>query len=317
MSRKLKSIKATFSLAIAVLAALVMQSGSAEARSYREFETRNIVIIGDRALDIAYNLGVVPAGISARCSMWPLCDRIRVVSQPLKCPGCLSSGKTEKLVKFIKSKGVKLALVEKSKPFCILQSEADPMSVLPLLEKLGVEAKVVDFSQGLISAINQTANVLGKQDVGKILVAKYEKAVKKLDKKISGQKLGKRVVILYGVYQAETGKTFLRVEAPGGYTDKYLLEPLGCTNVGDALVHAGKKASKGFWTIRKLKGLAKAKPDVIAITGDSAAVQRALAKEMANNSALAAVPAYSLPTYIDSSVIERPQILSKWFWALK
>lgn len=318
MSRTMNPLREALGLAVIMLAALAVLAGPAlAAEKYQKIEPRNIIIIGDRAVDIAYNLGVLPTGMNARCSLWPLCDTIKVISQPLRCPGCLSTGKTGALTKFIQANGIKLAIVEKSQPFCLLKADADPMNALPLLKKMGVEAKIVDFSQGVAPAIAQTAAILGREEAGKALADKYQKAMKKLEQAIAGKKLGKRVVVLHGIYQAQTGKAFIQVEAPGGYTDKFILDPLGCANVSQALVPAGIEPSKGHWTIRKLTGLAKAKPDAIVITGDSTAVQKTLAKEIAAQPELCKVPVFSLPRYIDSSVVERPDIVGKWLWALK
>lgn len=58
------------------------------------------------------------------------------------------------------------------------------------------------------------------------------------------------------------------------------------------------------------------------MTGDPLAVQKALAGALKENPALADVPAirahavYSLPGYIDASVIEYPHILRRWADAL-
>jgi ABC-type Fe3+-hydroxamate transport system substrate-binding protein len=252
-----------------------------------------------------------------RCSLWDMCGKLTAVAQPVGCPGCLSKGKTAKLTALIKAQKIKRVIIEKSQPFCILQPEANPLDPVDHLKKLGMEVQYVDFNKGVVPAIRQTAALLGKQKAGKALALKYEKAVAKLETRISGVKLGKRIVVLNGVYQAATGKAFIQVEAPGGYIDKFILEPLGCKNAGAALVPGDKKPSKGRWTIRKLKKLAAAKPDAVVITGDSAAVQKALAVAMVENPGLGKTPVFSLPMYIDSSVIERPQIVSKWLWALQ
>jgi ABC-type Fe3+-hydroxamate transport system substrate-binding protein len=68
--------------------------------------------------------------------------------------------------------------------------------------------------------------------------------------------------------------------------------------------------------------IAKANPDVIIITGESFPVQKRLNKALKKNSSLFDIPAvknheiYSLPSYIDSSVIEYPHILRLWIAAL-
>jgi len=79
-----------------------------------------------------------------------------------------------------------------------------------------------------------------------------------------------------------------------------------------------RKKSAAFF----LDPLIKANPDVIVMTGNAFAVQKALAVYAKKHPALADVKAvknqavYSLPFYIDSSVIEFPNILRQWAVAL-
>jgi ABC-type Fe3+-hydroxamate transport system substrate-binding protein len=303
-------------LTLAFCAIFCLLAGSAQAATYKKIEKKNLIIIGDRVVDIAYNLGVIPVGLSARCSMWPMCEKIKVIGQPVGCPGCLSKGKTAKLKNLVKQKNIKLALVEKSDPFCILVPKANPMDSVEILQKLGVKVQIIDFKNGVVSAIQQTAQALGKKEQGETLKKDFEKALAKLSQKKKDLKIAKKVVVLNGVYQAATGKSFIRVEVPGGYTDRFILTPLGCKNVGATLAK-GRKALKGYVGLRRLRDLSAAKPDVIVITGDATGVQKALAKQVAKNPELGRIPVYSLPGYIDSSVIERPAIVSKWIWALK
>jgi ABC-type Fe3+-hydroxamate transport system substrate-binding protein len=68
--------------------------------------------------------------------------------------------------------------------------------------------------------------------------------------------------------------------------------------------------------------LIQAAPDVIVVTGDAFAVQKALTAGLKVNPALGNVPAvkthaiYNLPAHIDASVIEHPDILREWTDAL-
>lgn len=130
-------------------------------------------------------------------------------------------------------------------------------------------------------------------------------------------------MILNGVFQASSGKSFLRVESPGGYADQFLLSELKSTNVGNEMVKSGKKQSKGHYSIRKLNGLVAAAPDAIIVTGDGFTVQKALARALVQNPHLANVPAiknqavYNLPGFIQSSLIEYPSILSQWAFVLE
>ena len=65
-------------------------------------EKADVIIIGDRLVDIAYNLGVLPAAMSVRCSLWPLCDTLKTSVQVLGCPNCLQKKKGAPLIKFAK-----------------------------------------------------------------------------------------------------------------------------------------------------------------------------------------------------------------------
>lgn len=71
-----------------------------------------------------------------------------------------------------------------------------------------------------------------------------------------------------------------------------------------------------------LDPVVKANPDIIVITGNGYAVQKILAGYLKNNPAFADVPAiknmaiYNLPLYVDSSVIEFPDVLRQWAVAL-
>jgi ABC-type Fe3+-hydroxamate transport system substrate-binding protein len=97
---------------------------------------------------------------------------------------------------------------------------------------------------------------------------------------------------------------------------------LKSTNVGNEMVAPGKKPSKGHYSIRKLNRLVAAAPDAIIVTGDGFAVQKALARALVQDPNLAGVPAiknqavYSLPGFIQSSLIEYPSILSQWAFVL-
>ncbi len=171
------------------------------------------------------------------------------------------------------------------------------------------------------------AKLIGREDKVDALLEKYNKALTKAQKQMP-KELGKKVLILNGTYQKDTGKVSLRVEAPGLYSDRFFLTPMGCTNVGDAFRPADGKAIKGYYPVKKNKGgmvlqpLLKANPDLLVITGNAFAVQKALADAIENNPDLANVPAvknhalFHLPLYVDSSLLEFPHILLQWSVAL-
>ena len=182
----------------------------------------------------------------------------------------------------------------------------------------GFEITYIDFTKGMEAALRQTADLLGRADKVDGVLTAYAQEMEKTKEKMAGKQFAKKVVILSGTYQESSGKAFIRVESPGGYADRFLLKPMGAENVGAKLYGEEKEPSKGHVSVRKLDGLIEAAPDAIVMTGDAVAVQKALAQEIHKNPALGNVTAikahavYSLPGYIDSSVIEYPLILRRW-----
>ncbi len=285
------------------------------------------IIIGDRVVDIAYHLGVVPAAMSVRGSMWPMSKQIKTSSQILGCPNCVI--KNENIVPdAIKQFGIKTIIIEKSTPYCIYKPQVKPEKVADLLTGLNVKIEYVDFSQGIESAIRQTAKLVNREAKASALIKKYNKALTGARKNLPLEKSGRTVVIFSGTYQPSTGKAMLRVEAPGGYSDRFLLEPLGYTNIGDSFRRGKAKPAKGHYPVKKtrkgmvLDPLLKANPDVIIVTGDAFAVQKALADYGKSHPQLSEVKAiknmavFALPLYVDSGVIEYPAVLKKWKVAL-
>ena len=309
-------------LSIIGLGLLLLLSLSAEAKPKKAPEKIKAIIIGDRVIDIAYNLGVLPEAMSVRCSMWPMCKQLLNASQVLGCPKCIVDRIPNIVPDTAKKRGIKRIIIEKHPNFCIYKPEVRPANVVPLLKGKGLTIEYVDFSKGLESAIRQTAKLLGCQSKADALIERYNKALAKAKSSLPKAGLGKKVVIINGTYQGSTGKTFLRVEVPGGYSDRFLLRPLGCINVGKALIPVNKKINKGHFMIKKLDALIQAKPDVIVMTGNAFAVQKALSAQVKKDPALAEVPAiknasvYNLIRYVDSSVIEYPAILRQWTAAL-
>ena len=309
-------------LSIFSLGLLLFFSHTSEAKPRIAPKKINVIMIGDRLVDVAFNLGVLPEAMSVRCSMWPMCRELLNTSQILGCPKCIVDRIPDIVPDTAKKRGIKRIIIEKHPNFCIYKPKVKPSNVVPLLKGKGLTIEYVDFSQGLESAIRQTARLLGRESEADPLIERYQKALAKAKSCLPKAGLGKKVVIINGTYQSSTGKSFLRIEAAGGYSDQYMLEPLGCINVGDLLKPPKKKVNKGHFMVRKIGGLAKAKPDIIVMTGDTFAVQKALSGAMRRNPALAQVPAiknlaiYSLPFYGDSSVIEYPAILRQWTGAL-
>ncbi len=287
----------------------------------------DIIIVGDRVVDIAYNLGVLPKAMSVRGSMWKMAKKLKTSSQILGCPNYIT--KNEDVVpKAIKKFGIKRLIIEKNASYCLYKPKVNPTKIIPLIEATGVTIEYVDFSKGLESAIHQTAKLLGREDKAGPLFAKYTKKMDTAKKKLPANPTGGKAVILNGTFQPSTGKIMLRVEAPGGYSDMFMLEKLGYTNAGDVFKPADGKSSKGHYPVKKtkngvnLKPLIEANPDVIIITGDTLGAQMALSDTLARHpefsqiSAVKNLKIFALPRYVDSSILEYPGMLMKWTAAL-
>lgn len=280
------------------------------------------VFIGDRLVDVAYNLGFVAEGAAFRCSLWPMCDQIKSATQVLGCPNRILRT-PETVPDFLKQRGIKRVIVERTPNFCIYKPKVAPEKAVKFLDGLKAKVEYVDFSQGVPAAIRQTAALLGVPKRGEKLIANYEESFAKAKAAIPSGGMGKRIAIINGTLQESTGKTFLRVELPGGYTDQYILKPLGCENVGGQLFSKPPRMSKGHASIRSLKRLLDAKPDAIVMTGNCTGVQLALNEALKKQPELADVPAlrdmavYTLPFYADAGVIEYPSVFLRWLRALQ
>ena len=296
-------------------------------------KTVDVIVIGDQVVDIAYHLGVMPKAMAIRGSIWPLAKSLKLKTQILGCPNHIVK-KKESIPDALKKFGIKRVIVERRENFCLYKPGVSPENVVPLLEGTGAVVEYVDFSKGLESAVRQTAKLMGAApDKADEVMTKYNSAMKKVTAAISASSTDsedekKRVVILNGTYQPSSGKFIVRVEVPDSYSDQFLLEKLGCVNVGEAFNPKMKKAAKGHYPVRKIKKgmdlapLAAADPDVIIITGDAFAVQKSMADyqkthpEFDQIKAVKDMAIYALPQYVGSGVLEYPDVLKKWASAL-
>jgi len=82
-------LKALTLLPFVVPGLLLLLAQPAAAKPKKAPEKIQAIMIGDRLVDVAYNLGVVPEAMSVRCSMWPMCKELSTASQVLGCPKCI------------------------------------------------------------------------------------------------------------------------------------------------------------------------------------------------------------------------------------
>ncbi|NCC25021.1 MAG: hypothetical protein EOM25_07460, partial [Deltaproteobacteria bacterium] len=220
--------------ALAALAALVLGLSSPVAAKMSAAPERiEAVMIGDRLVDVAYNLGVLPRAMAVRATFWPLTETFRGGSEILGCPNRVFK-KPETVPDAAKRLGLTRVIVEKNASFCMYMPSLNPEKIIPLLQGKGLTVEYVDFDQGLEAAVRQTAKLLGRGDAVAGVLEKYEVAMAAAKEKTKTVQTGKKVLILSGIRQQGTGKVTIQIEAPGGYTDRFILGELGATNVGDA-----------------------------------------------------------------------------------
>lgn len=318
--------RSALSLVLVALAivALVTGSRAEEVRPGKAPPERiSAVMVGDRLVNVAWHLGVVPEAMSVRGDLWPFARTLaNTSSMILGCPGYIVMKDPDIVPRTLRDRGIGRVLVEKSMPFDRTKPQRDPMKLLPVLERSGVaerqgtEIEIIDFTGHIDTAIRQVGAALGRKAEAEALIETRRAQLEAVSARLPLPGPRPRVLVLDGTVQGATGKGFVRAHLPGGYTDDFLLTPLGAENAAGPLA-AGDAGA--FAPLPRLDALADWAPDVIVMTGDADAVQRKLAETLARDPDLAAsVPALadhailSLPAYHDSEVIDYPRILGRW-----
>lgn len=279
------------------------------------------IFIGERVANIAYHLGVIPKVMVTRCD-WPMVSRELATIRTLGCPKRVIVKNKKSVIDAALEMGIKRVIVEKNKRYNQPKSGINPARIIPVLQKAGLTVEVVDFDNGIATAITRLGLLLQRQEQAEKLKQRYLKTLKKVTKKIAAKKTSRNVVVLRGVLVGSRSTPFVQVDEAKGYTDHFLLTPLGCKNISDRFKNTKTKSKKGYFQIPSMAKLLEAQPETIIMTGKSFAVQQALFEEINKNSAMRQIPAiknqriFSLPDYIDGSVIDYPRILALWHKAL-
>lgn len=292
---------------------LVFCFSSMAAAKTSELKSVHIFMMGNRLIDVAYNLGYIPEVAAAGCSSY-IKKKIEGKSKLMGCPGKLLNKLEKTFDTIAKEKGITRFIVEKN-----IQSCTAHKGISDIKTKEAYSVETVDFSKGIDSAVSQVAKILDCPEKGEKLLARYNKKLNKVKKQIPEITKGKKVLILSGTYIEQTGKKFLQVETAGNCSDTYFLSQLGCENASGKLITKRTKIKKGMFKIRDLRDLKKAEPDVIAIVGNSFAVQKSITDLLKKDPELIKkVPAfsnlavYSLPAYTDKSILDYPLALKQW-----
>ncbi|MFH1139630.1 MAG: ABC transporter substrate-binding protein [Pseudomonadota bacterium] len=310
MKNHLKSIALLFFLAVTIVFSVPFAHA---------VDRVNMVFIGDRVVDAAYHLGVVSDLVVVECDN-PNLEKLRSLQvRKLSCPGKFSL-KRDAMVEAILKQGVTRVICDKEPKSCSTGPKiSQDQPFVPEHKDLKVE--YIDFSEGLEPAIRNLAKSLNKEAEGEKLIERYNQEAAVVEKNIPKEKIGKKVLVLNGVYQPATGKTFVQMESKGGYGEMFFLDRLGCENVTSTLGIA-QTGNKPYVTVRNLKSLKGTQVDLIVSTGDTYAVQKFLYDQLKQDPGLAGMPAlknmavFSLPIYNGGSPLEYPENLNRWLAAL-
>lgn len=297
---------------IAIFSLISSSEVLAQKKANPGCERVNAIFISDKIAEIAYRLGVVPADYCARCC-WPMVNK---ELSTVKRLGCYRT-KVETVLKAADKHNIKFALVEDASP-AIYKKKWNWYRKYgnPLKEK-GYNVKRIDFSKGVSETILEIGKLLGKDEKAKELAKQYTERLKMTRSKIPASKVNKKILVLKGA-----GKRGIQVEAPGGYTDQFLLGLLGCINVGDLVKSEDTEVKKGHFMLEDWQRVAKANPDIIVKCGNPYPVERGLVKALKKYPELSEVLAiknhavYTLPGYMDSSVTRYPSVLGAWIDAI-
>jgi len=275
-------------------------------------DTVNAIFISDRITDVAYRLGATPVAYCARCC-WPMTQKELSTVTRLGCYRCAT---IDSVIKTADKHKVSLILIEDG----LVSIHKDwnwKDKYLRPLKKRGYDVHVISFSKGTPQAILETGKLLHREEKAGRLAAKYARKHRQTMTAISAFRANKKILILQGL-----GRRGVRVEAPGGYSDKFLLEPLGCVNVGDLARKQDTKVNKGYFLLEDWQAVSNANPDIIVKYGNPCAVEKSLARALKRYPELTKVTAirdhaiYTLPFYMNSSVTQYPKILKVWFDAV-
>ena len=129
------------------MAALVLPGQVQAAPKVKPPQKIPAIIVGDRVVDIAFNLGVMPAAMSVRGSLWPMAGKLKQISQILGCPRCVTVKDKKAVPRALDKMKLKRVIIEKSPQFCLYMPKVKPENVVPLLEGREVTIEYVDFSQ--------------------------------------------------------------------------------------------------------------------------------------------------------------------------
>lgn len=298
-----RSVCRTGILWVGLAALLLMAVNASAGCKGAAFQKQPIVVIGEQAVAICLKLRVAPLAWVGRKSLWDEASQLTASSESLGCPGRLSGPEGEAIIKHIQTLSPETVYFGFSP--CPYRPGIREEDLVQKLRKAGIEPVMLDFSRGPTSGVRTLAKGLGMAEAGEKLLSDYEKRLAAAKKRLAKVHQGIRVAVISGSFQEGTGKFFTRLEASGGYTDRFILEPCGAVNVASEVLSEGAKIDKGHVQMRKLDKVMAARPDLIAATGDALAVCLRASGDLSP-------PVFPLPLYAETDPLAYPEALTRW-----
>lgn len=283
-------------------------------------EKTSLVVLGEPVATVCYRLKVAPEAWVGRKSFWPEGEQMSAVAEFLGCPNSFTGPRQNEGLARIGQ--IKPALLMAAMPNCRYKPDLSYEKALGMLRDAGYAPLVVDFKDGPVPAVEKIAAALDRGADGEKLIRAYETGMQRARDFVARVPAGLRLAVVSGTFQDATGKSFLRLEAAGGYTDDLILKPMKAVNVAVDIAAPDVRIDKGHIALRSLEKVLEARPDAIASTGDALAVFRAMAEALAKRPELADVPAarhfavYPLPFYAEADPLAYPEVLTRWASAL-
>ncbi len=277
------------------------------------------VFIGDRILDIANTVGVMPKYAAARYSQWPKSKSFK--TQKLGCPNRVLRKQKQTIPNLIDNEGVKKIVIEDTGQYCLFVKDISLSEIYEIVKGKDVEITVFDFKDGNKKGIIELSKYLGKEKEGIALADKYEKEMAEAEASMKTVKKGKKVVVFKCFLDKEDNLIVL-AESPDFYTDRIFLNDFGAVNVSLKLNTKNDDYSHGFFQVSDLTPLTKANPDIIILHGPDKGKKRIkeeFKKLAKSNEEFAKIPAIknkaiadSLPLYIGNDVADGPRMIKRW-----
>ena len=277
----------------------------------KKIEFVNTAFLGDRLVDTARFLGFHPTLMATAHT--PMLETKMPVSRQIECTACVLGAESNAFFGTAKKMGINKILLEKNN----YKGEVDASEGEGFIRDLGFEVEVLDFTQGIETAVKETGRALGIERKASVYIEKYNKSLEKASSLLPAN-LDKRILVLLGLVHRDYDNEFLLVEEAGG-VDDFIINPSGCINVSKYIgPDDEQKEKQEIRVVNGLSGIIEAAPDMIALTCEAGPGLKALNRIASECSEVRNIPAiknqavFSLPHCAHAEPMERPYVLEAW-----